>query len=78
MGFSYFSGRRQQRQNSEENITFYYYFMGWRGGGKRNETIYWNRSRGYKTELILKRKIKHKDWLLAEPCPQATDHCALF
>ena len=28
--------------------------------------------------LYLKLKIKRNDWLLADVCPQATNHCALF
>ena len=36
------------------------------------------RPRGYKLEFILKLKIKHNDWLLADTCPQAAIHCALF
>ena len=28
--------------------------------------------------FILKLKIKRNDWLLADTCPQATNHCALF
>ena len=31
-----------------------------------------------KLEFILKLKIKHNDWLLADTCPQAANHCALF
>ena len=31
-----------------------------------------------KLELILKLKIKRNDWLLADTCPQAANHCALF
>ena len=31
-----------------------------------------------KLELILRLKIKHNDWLLADTCPQAANHCALF
>ena len=31
-----------------------------------------------KLEFILKLKIKRNDWLLADTCPQATNHCALF
>ena len=31
-----------------------------------------------KLELILTLKIKRNDWLLADTCPQATNHCALF
>ena len=27
---------------------------------------------------ILKLKIKHNDWLLADTCPQAANHCAVF
>ena len=33
---------------------------------------------GYKLEFILKLKIKRNDWLLADTCPQAANHCALF
>ena len=29
-------------------------------------------------EFILKLKMKHVDWLLADTCPQAANHCALF
>ena len=31
-----------------------------------------------KLEFILKLKIKRNDWLLADTCPQATNHCTLF
>ena len=31
-----------------------------------------------KLEHSLKLKIKHNDWLLADTCPQAANHCALF
>ena len=31
-----------------------------------------------KLEFILKLKIKSYDWLLADKCPQAANHCALF
>ena len=31
-----------------------------------------------KLEFILQLKIKLNDWLLADTCPQATNHCALF
>ena len=31
-----------------------------------------------KLEFILKLKIKRNDWLLADTCPQAPNHCALF
>ena len=31
-----------------------------------------------KFEYSLKLQIKHNDWLLADTCPQATNHCALF
>ena len=31
-----------------------------------------------KLEFILRLKIKHNDWLLADTCPQAASHCALF
>ena len=31
-----------------------------------------------KLECILKLKIKHNGWLLADRCPQAANHCALF
>ena len=31
-----------------------------------------------KLEFILKLKIKHNDWLLADTCPQTANHCALF
>ena len=36
------------------------------------------RPRGYKTEFSLKLKIKPNDWLLADMCPQAANHCAFF
>ena len=29
-------------------------------------------------EYSLKLKIKRNDWLLADTCPQAANHCALF
>ena len=29
-------------------------------------------------EFIPKLKIKRNDWLLADMCPQAANHCALF
>ena len=31
-----------------------------------------------KLEFILRLKIKHNDWLLADTCPQSANHCALF
>ena len=31
-----------------------------------------------KLEYSLGLKIKRKDWLLADTCPQATNHCALL
>ena len=31
-----------------------------------------------KLEYSLKLKIKRNDWLLADMCPQAANHCALF
>ena len=31
-----------------------------------------------KLEYSLKLKIKRNDWLLADMCPQAVSHCALF
>ena len=31
-----------------------------------------------KLEYILELKIKHNDWLLADMCLQAANHCALF
>ena len=31
-----------------------------------------------KLESILRLKIKRTDWLLADTCPQAANHCALF
>ena len=31
-----------------------------------------------KLEYSLKLKIKHKDWLFVDTCPQAANHCALF
>ena len=31
-----------------------------------------------KLELIVKLKIKRNDWLLADMCPQAANHCTLF
>ena len=31
-----------------------------------------------KLEFILRLKIKHNDWLLADTCPQVANHCALF
>ena len=31
-----------------------------------------------KLEYSLKLKIKQNDWLLADTCPQAANHCALF
>ena len=31
-----------------------------------------------KHESILRLKIKRNDWLLADTCPQAANHCALF
>ena len=31
-----------------------------------------------KLDFILKLKIKRNDWLLADTCPQAANHCALF
>ena len=37
-----------------------------------------SRPRGYKLEYSLKLKIKRNDWLPADTCPQAANHCALF
>ena len=31
-----------------------------------------------KLEFILRLRIKRNDWLLADTCPQAANHCALF
>ena len=31
-----------------------------------------------KLEYILRLKIKHNDWLLADTCSQAANHCAFF
>ena len=31
-----------------------------------------------KLEYSSKLKIKRNDWLLADTCPQAANHCALF
>ena len=31
-----------------------------------------------KLEASLRLKIKRNDWLLADTCPQAANHCALF
>ena len=31
-----------------------------------------------KLEFILRLKIKRNDWLLADTCPQAANHCILF
>ena len=31
-----------------------------------------------KLEVVLKLKLKRDDWLLADTCPQETNHCALF
>ena len=31
-----------------------------------------------KLEYSLRLKIKRNDWLLADTCPQAANHCALF
>ena len=31
-----------------------------------------------KLEYILILKIKRNDWLIADMCPQAANHCALF
>ena len=31
-----------------------------------------------KLEFILELKIKRNDWLLADTCPPAANHCALF
>ena len=31
-----------------------------------------------KLEFILRLKIKCNDWLLADTCPQAANHCPLF
>ena len=31
-----------------------------------------------KLEYSLRLKIKDNDWLLADKCPQAANHCALF
>ena len=34
-------------------------------------------ARGYITWVQSSTQIKRNDWLLADPCPQATNHCAL-
>ena len=31
-----------------------------------------------KLESILRLKMKRNDWLLADTCPQAANHCAFF
>ena len=31
-----------------------------------------------KLEYSIKLKIKSNDWLLADTCPQAANHCVLF
>ena len=31
-----------------------------------------------KLEFILRLKIKRNDWLFADTCPQAANHCAYF
>ena len=31
-----------------------------------------------KLDFTLKLKIKRNDWLLADTCPQAANHCTLF
>ena len=31
-----------------------------------------------KLDFILRIKIKRNDWLLADTCPQAANHCTLF
>ena len=31
-----------------------------------------------KLEYSFRLKIKRNDWLLADTCPQAANHCALF
>ena len=31
-----------------------------------------------KLEYSLRLKIKHNDWLIADMCPQAANHCPLF
>ena len=31
-----------------------------------------------KLEFILKLKVKHNEWLLADKCPQAANHYTLF
>ena len=31
-----------------------------------------------KLKYGIKLKIKHNDWLLADMCPQAANHCAVF
>ena len=42
-------------------------------------SAHWNQaSRLLKLEVILRLKIKRNDWLLADMCPQAANHCALF
>ena len=33
---------------------------------------------GIKLKFILRLKIKRNDWLFADTCPQAANHCALF
>ena len=49
----------------------------------------WNTSQGNNTtkrpgleviklEFIIRLKIKHNDWLLADTCPQSANHSALF
>ena len=40
--------------------------------------VLWTGLEVIKLEYSLRLKIKRNDWLLADTCPQAAKHCALF
>ena len=51
-----------------KEYSFYHFYSGYLKTGL--EVI--------KPEYSLKLKIKRNDWLLADTCPHAANHCALF
>ena len=62
---------------------YFYYFL--RMKGRHNLTFYLishlvadSDLEIIKLEYNLRLEIKRNDWLLADTCPQATNHCALF
>ena len=55
-------------------------FCGWLSSIQNYRFCHWRRSglEDIQLEFILKLKIKHSDWLIADTCPQAANHSALF